>query len=95
MKVFLLKTYKNENIVIKKIDKKELINSDIPKDHARNGFARGMCFYKDLIIGGTSPSTITIYSIKHKRIIKSVNLTKDIRNAIHGLEIYPFQIDFN
>lgn len=86
---------KNDNIEISKIEDNELVNSDIPKDHARNGFARGLCMQGDFIIGGSSPSTVSVYSFKDKKLIKSVNLTKDIRNAIHGLEIFPYTVNFN
>lgn len=70
--------------------KEYLINSDIPNDHARQGFGRGLICADNLIIGGSSPATISVYSIPEKKLIKSVNLTMDIKNAIHGLELYPF-----
>lgn len=58
---------------------------------ARQGFARGLTTCGDkLIIVGSSPSTITVYDIDSKQAIGSANLTMDIRNAIHGLEIWPF-----
>ena len=76
---------------IKKYSLEEMLNTNIPKDYARQGFARGICFQDDYIIGGTSPSTITVYSISEKKIVKSINITMDIRNSVHGLEIYPFE----
>ncbi|MEM7510325.1 MAG: hypothetical protein AAF388_05270 [Bacteroidota bacterium] len=79
------------NFEIRKYDLSELLNTDIPQDHARQGFGRGLCFYHDYIIGGSSPSTITVYSIKERKIVKTINITMDIRNAIHGLEIYPYE----
>jgi len=58
---------------------------------ARQSFGRGLCVVSDqLIAGGSSPSTISIYNIKSKKCIEAVNLTMDIRNAIHGLEVWPF-----
>lgn len=67
-----------------------LLNSDIPTDHARQGFARGLCVDgDDLIIAGSSPSTISVYSLSEGRRLKSVNISKDIRNCVHGLEIWP------
>ena len=58
---------------------------------ARQGFGRGLCIYEDrLIIGGSSPSTISLYDIESGQPVGSVNLTMDIRNAIHGLEVWPF-----
>ncbi len=58
---------------------------------ARQGFARGLCLLSDAVVaGGSSPSTVTIYDLKNNKIVLSVNLTRDIRNAIHGLEVWPF-----
>ncbi len=75
---------------VKKFDKKDMLNTDLPKDHARQRFARGLIVRGDLIIGGSSPATVSVYSIKKGKRIKSVTLSRDIRNAIHGLEIWPF-----
>ena len=58
---------------------------------AKQGFARGLCLLSDSVVaGGSSPSTITIYDLKGNKILMSVNLTRDIRNAIHGLEVWPY-----
>jgi hypothetical protein len=58
---------------------------------ARQGFARGLCVIDDQFVAvGSSPSTITIYDLQASRRLTGVNLTMDIRNAIHGLEIWPF-----
>ena len=58
---------------------------------ARQGFARGLCVLSDTVVaGGSSPSTITLYDLKENRSLLSVNLTRDIRNAIHGLEVWPY-----
>jgi hypothetical protein len=69
----------------------DLLMANIPKDHARQAFGRGLCVTNEaVIIGGSSPSTITAYNLESEKIIKSVNLTMDVRNSIHGLEIWPF-----
>jgi hypothetical protein len=58
---------------------------------ARQGFARGLCVLSDSVVaGGSSPSTVTIYDLKNNKTLLSVNLTRDIRNAIHGLEVWPY-----
>ena len=58
---------------------------------ARQGFARGLATLDDrFVIVGSSPSTITIYDFEARQTVGSVNLTMDIRNAIHGLELWPF-----
>jgi hypothetical protein len=43
-----------------------------------------------IVAGGSSPSTVTIYDLKGNEILMSVNFTRDIRNAIHGLAVWPF-----
>jgi hypothetical protein len=58
---------------------------------ARPRFARGLCVLSEtLVAGGSSPSTISIYDLAANERILSVNLTMDVRNAIHGLERWPF-----
>ncbi|MGH8222933.1 MAG: hypothetical protein ACREQZ_08155, partial [Woeseiaceae bacterium] len=57
---------------------------------ARQGFGRGLCTYQDrFVVGGSSPSTITVYDLETRQTVGSVNLSMDIRNAIHGLELWP------
>lgn len=64
---------------------------------ARQAFGRGLCPIDDhLIAAGSSPSTISVHDIRGDRslrdgqTIKSVNFSMDIRNAVHGLEVWPF-----
>ena len=57
---------------------------------ARQGFGRGLCVINDrLIAAGSSPSTISIIDLQEEKRLTAVNLTMDIRNAIHGLECWP------
>lgn len=59
---------------------------------ARQGFGRGLCVYeKRILVGGSSPSTISLYDLQSGETIGSVNLTMDIRNAIHGLAVWPYE----
>jgi hypothetical protein len=58
---------------------------------ARQGFGRGLCAVGDrFVAGGSSPSTISLYDLEARQKVGSVNLTMDIRNAIHGLEPWPY-----
>ena len=58
---------------------------------ARQGFARGLCVLSDTVVaGGSSPSTVSVYDLPANRRLLSVNLTMDVRNAIHGLEVWPY-----
>ena len=57
---------------------------------ARQGFGRGLCVLNErLIAAGSSPSTVSIIDIVEGKSLTAVNLTMDIRNAIHGLEQWP------
>ena len=58
---------------------------------ARQAFGRGLCPVGDrFIAAGSSPSTITLYDVETNQKVGSVNLSMDIRNAIHGLEVWPY-----
>ena len=58
---------------------------------ARQAFGRGLCPIGDrFIAAGSSPSTISLYDVETNQKVGSVNLSMDIRNAIHGLEVWPY-----
>ena len=58
---------------------------------ARPSFARGLCpISSSLVAGGTSPSTVSLYDLAQNKMLVSVQLSNDVRNAIHGLEVWPF-----
>lgn len=79
---FPIKQYDPANIQLAGID---------DTNTARQGFGRGLCVYEDrLLVGGSSPSTISLYDIMSGETIGSVNMTMDIRNAIHGLAVWPY-----
>jgi len=44
-----------------------------------------------LIAVGSSPSTISLFDFDQKKKVASVNLSMDIRNAIHGMEVWPYE----
>ncbi|MBN2669266.1 MAG: hypothetical protein JXR60_08550 [Bacteroidales bacterium] len=64
------------------------------KEKAVAGWGRGLCWTEDknIIISGTSPATIMVYDNTKNKMIKSFQISKDIRNAIHGLEIFPYTL---
>lgn len=60
---------------------------------ARQGFGRGLCVISDrLVAAGSSPSTVSVFDLQNSRTVFSVNFSMDIRNAIHGLEIWPYAV---
>jgi len=79
---FRVVTYKESDIQFAGIDDSKI---------ARQGFGRGLCPIGDrLVAGGSSPSTVSLYDLNSSKTVASVNLTMDIRNAIHGLELWPY-----
>ena len=58
---------------------------------ARPSFGRGLCVVKEgLIAAGSSPSTVALHDLASGETALSVSLSTDVRNAIHGLEVWPF-----
>ncbi len=70
----------------------ELTHSEFDDSRiARQGFGRGLCVVSDfLVAAGSSPSTITLHDLDSMKTTLSINLTMDVRNAIHGLEVWPY-----
>lgn len=72
-------------------DEQELINTGLSRDMARQAFGRGLAVVSDeLIVGGSSPATVTAYRVEPPEIRRSINVSMDLRNAVHGLEVWPF-----
>jgi hypothetical protein len=68
-----------------------LEHAHLGADHARQGFGRGLAVIGDeLLVGGSSPATVSAYRRGAPDPIATVNLTMDVRNAVHGLEPWPF-----
>ena len=79
-KAFKIKSYDESEIQLMGIDDSKI---------ARQAFGRGLCPVDDrFVVGGSSPSTITLYDLEANQVVGSVNLSMDIRNAIHGLEVW-------
>jgi hypothetical protein len=58
---------------------------------ARQTFARGLCVVDEqTIAGGSSPSTVTLHDLTLNAQGRTATLTRDVRNAIHGLEVWPY-----
>lgn len=78
---------------IPRYDPAELTHTELGDDQvARQGFGRGLCVINDhLLAAGSSPSTISLYELDSGQRIAGVNFSMDIRNAIHGLEVWPFE----
>jgi hypothetical protein len=58
---------------------------------ARQGFGRGLCVLNErLIAAGSSPATITLYDLDAVCEAVRVNFSMDVRNAVHGLQVWPY-----
>ena len=69
----------------------EIEFGNLHDDIAKQSFARGLCVWgESIVIGGSSPATVTAYNIDEQKIVSSINITMDVRHAIHGLEVYPY-----
>ena len=81
------------NFKVPAYDETELTHTNLDDSRiARQGFARGLCLVdQKLIAVGSSPSTINLFNLEEKKKVASVNLSMDIRNAIHGLEVWPYE----
>lgn len=70
----------------------QLTHTDLDDSRiARQAFGRGLCVVdKGLVAAGSSPSTITLHDFDDMKTTLSVNLSMDVRSAIHGLEVWPY-----
>ena len=58
---------------------------------AEPGFTRGLCVLSDRIVaGGSSPATVALYDLAANETLGSINLSLDVRNAIHSIAQWPF-----
>lgn len=77
---------------VPRYDPQALTHADLPEDYARQAFARGLCLAEggDIVIAGSSPATIAVHRLQPPGMVKMVTLSLDLREAVHGLEIWPF-----
>ena len=58
---------------------------------ARQAFGRGLCVIDDEhIAAGSSPSTVALHDLRPDGRSRIATLSQDVRNAIHGLEVWPY-----
>lgn len=73
------------------IDQSELTYTDLTSDKARQAFGRGLAIVDQrTFVAGSSPATVTVYRVEPPTILKHVTISHDVRNAVHGLEVWPF-----
>lgn len=81
---------------IPKYDEQQLTHRELGDARiARQGFGRGLCSLDGGILAtGSSPSTVTLHDLDALKTFKQITLSLDIRNAIHGLEVWPYDFVF-
>jgi len=74
----------------------ELQHADLPADFARQAFGRGLVLLDDNhLVAGSSPATLTAWRLAPVTRLASVTLSHDVRNAVHGLALWPFGRSLN
>lgn len=59
---------------------------------ARQGYARGLCVLDEgVFASGSSPLTITLHDLDAMKTTLRINLSTDVRHAIHSLALWPFE----
>jgi len=59
--------------------------------NSHSPFGRGLCIVKDRIVAaGSSPATVALHDLDSGETALTVTLSTDVRNTIHGLEVWPF-----
>lgn len=80
------------SISIPRYPESDLLNTKMDESKlARQGFGRGLCPLNDtLVAGGSSPTTIALYDLEASKVVRKINITMDVRNATHGLAVWPY-----
>ncbi len=91
-RVRLLASGRDISFAVPAFDESRLTHTDLDDSRiARAGFGRGLCVLGDaLVAAGSSPSTIALHDLAQVKTVSVVTLSADVRNAIHGLEVWPF-----
>lgn len=57
----------------------------------QDGYGRGLCALSDRVVAvGSTPATVTLYDLAANTQLVSVVLSKDVRQSIHSLAVWPF-----
>jgi hypothetical protein len=83
---------KQRMFAVPRYDAALLTHTDLDDSRtARQAFGRGLCdLGNGVVAAGSSPSTITLHNFESMQTTLSINLSMDVRNAIHGLAVWPY-----
>ena len=60
---------------------------------ARQAFARGLCVLENgMFVSGSSPLTLTLHDLDAMKTLLRINLSADVRQAVHTLAVWPFEV---
>ena len=92
MRVVCRRSTHTQQMPVPEFDPGAILNAErFGSEVARPRFARGLCALGgDLIAAGCSPSTVAVYDLRAGKRIQEHTLSMDIRNAIHGLALWPY-----
>lgn len=69
----------------------QMTHADLPADFARPAFGRGLALIDgNHLVAGSSPATLAVYGLAPAQLLKTITLSLDVRNAVHGLALWPF-----
>jgi hypothetical protein len=91
-RVRLLEPDREISFAVPAFRREQLTHTDLDDSRiARAAFGRGLCVAGEgLVAAGSSPSTVALHDLLQAKTRAVVTLTRDIRNAIHGLEVWPY-----
>lgn len=73
------------------VDMSNVVVDQTNKVIAVEGFARGLVVEEDgLVVGGSSPSSVSAYRLGDPSPITTVHLSDDVMNSVHGLARWPY-----
>lgn len=67
-----------------------LLPRDLDRRVSRQGFARGLVANDEIIVGGSTPATVSIYRRGVLEPEKVISLSMDVRHTVHGLSFWPY-----
>ena len=70
---------------------KDMVDKISNEKIAVQGYVRGMVLYSDFIIVGSSPATINVFNTDSVDVIKSIQISNDVRNSICGIVKYEWE----
>ena len=78
---------------IPQMPEEKVVNGGVDQNAvARIGFGRGLCVLEDdMIVTGASPSTVSLHDLQQGVTAAHIVISNDVRNAIHGLEVFPYR----